>query len=449
MYRHPVLADTQRPSERRNTSNVALAGDHAQERTETWRAVLGQVYSFSVGAFAVTLLVLSPPHMDFHLGTVIPVIIVAAFLVAMERPTRTAATTVAPLTAIMAAAAVVFGGWMVFLACVANVALRWRLSATDRVSIFVHGTIGQIGSVILSSYVVLTVWSEIERLSHFVPPYLSSLVSLCTIVGLGLTWQTTANVFAAVHHLIAGKNVGLQQLFRTGIVASIYAYLLVGMYKFGGIIATTIFYVVVAQIKVVQDVLGITIQLHKLDRAQDQAQGMIRDLVRLTDSDHVEFSSEVKNISLMMGRRLGMAKKDVDLLGLAAELHQIGKAHLPARIRFNAGMNAKEENQRKTYSRWGGLMIRAADAVMPSRIADWIEFQGEHYDGTGYPRGLSAEDIPLPSRIIAVARDYIRLLTGYDGVQALDKEKALSLLREGSGTLYDPRVVSLLYELVS
>jgi putative two-component system response regulator len=94
-------------------------------------------------------------------------------------------------------------------------------------------------------------------------------------------------------------------------------------------------------------------------------------------------------------------------------------------------------------------MIRAADAVMPSRIADWIEFQGEHYDGTGYPRGLSAEDIPLASRIIAVARDYIRLLTGYDGVQALDKEKALALLREGSGTLYDPRVVTLLYELVS
>ena len=428
---------------------MALAGDHAQERAGTWRAVLGQVYSFSVGAFAVTLLVLFPPHLDFHLATVIPVVVVAAFLVGMERPTRTAATTVAPLTAIMAASAVVFGGWMVFLACVANVALRWRLSVTDRISIFNHGTIGQIGSVVLSSYVVLMVWAELSRLAHIVPPYFTNLVTLAAIVGLGLTWQTTANVFAFVHYLIAGKSVGLQQLFRTGIVASIYAYLLVGMYKFGGIIATTIFYVVVAQIKVVQDVLGITVQLHKLDRAQDQAQGMIRDLVRLTDSDHVEFSSEVKNISLMMGRRLGMDKKDVDLLGLAAELHQIGKAHLPARIRFNAGMNAKEENQRKTYSRWGGLMIRAADAVMPSRIADWIEFQGEHYDGSGYPRGLSGEDIPLPSRIVAVARDYIRMLTGYDGVQALDKEKALALLREGSGTLYDPRVVTLLYELVS
>lgn len=93
-------------------------------------------------------------------------------------------------------------------------------------------------------------------------------------------------------------------------------------------------------------------------------------------------------------------------------------------------------------------MIRAADALLPHQIADWIEFHGEHFDGTGYPRGLKGEDIPLPSRIISVARDYVKSLTGYDGVEPMEKEKALSLLRERSGTLYDPRLVTLLNELV-
>jgi len=94
-------------------------------------------------------------------------------------------------------------------------------------------------------------------------------------------------------------------------------------------------------------------------------------------------------------------------------------------------------------------MVRAADALLPGQIADWIEFHGEHYDGTGYPRGLKGDDIPMESRIIAVAREYVRLLTGYDGSPMVDKEKALTLLRESSGTLYDPRIVKLLNDIVS
>ncbi len=86
--------------------------------------------------------------------------------------------------------------------------------------------------------------------------------------------------------------------------------------------------------------------------------------------------------------------------------------------------------------------------LLPNQIADWIEFHGEHFDGAGYPRGLKGEDIPLASRIITVARDYVRYLTGYDGADAMEKEKALALLREGSGTLYDPRLVSLLSDVV-
>jgi response regulator RpfG family c-di-GMP phosphodiesterase len=195
--------------------------------------------------------------------------------------------------------------------------------------------------------------------------------------------------------------------------------------------------------------LGITLQLHRLEKARDQAYGLVRDLIRLTDVENVEFSSEVQNIAQMMGRRLGMSKKDVDLLGLAAELHEMGKSRIPARVRTGSHLNPKEIAQRNTYTRWGGLMVRAADALLPGQIADWIEFHGEHYDGSGYPRGLKGDDIPAASRIIAVAREYVRLLTGYDGAQIVDKEKALALLRESSGTLYDPRMVKLLNDIVS
>jgi len=382
----------------------------------------------------------------------VSVAIVAIFLVMMERPVKTPATTVAPLTSILSASGVVFGGWIVILAVItlATVRLRMVRSEGGRLADMLSSvTIGQIATAVISSYAVLGAWGLVSKLLAVTPHALSSVVALLGIVTVGLSWQTANNLSAWGYYILNGRSFVVTQLLRTGIVASIYAYLLVATYKFGGLVATTIFYIVVAQIKVAQDVLGITMQLHKLEKSNDQARGLVRDLVRFTDVDNVEFSSEVQQISQMLGGRLVLPKREVELLGLAAELHEIGKSHLPARIRSRVDLNPKELAQKKTYTRWGGLMVRAADALMPSQIADWIEFHGEHFDGSGYPRGLKGEDIPLASRIIAVARDYVRFLTGYDGAAAVEKEKALTLLRESSGTLYDPRVVTLLSELVT
>jgi HD domain len=384
--------------------------------------------------------------------TIISVAIVGAFLIIMERPTVTAAvTTMAPLTAIMAASAVVFGSWTIVLYPLAWLAVRWRMAASGDwwKHEFFAGTLGQVGIAIISAYFTLQVWHGANYLIELAPKVLQNPLNLVGVIVAGIACQTANNLLAYPWYLIKGRPFGMSQLLRTGVVASIYAYLLVAMYKFGGLVATTVFYIVVAQIKVAQDVLGITMQLHKLEKARDQAQGLVRDLIRLTDAANVEFASEVQNISQMMGRRVGMSKKDLELLGLAAELHEIGKSRLPARVRSGVNLNPKEVAQLKTYTRWGGLMIRAADALLPAQIADWIEFHGEHYDGTGYPRGLKAEDIPIQSRIISVAHDYVRMLTGYEGSPVMEKEEALRLLRDSSGTLYDPRIVKLLDEAVS
>lgn len=431
---------------------MALAGDHAQSQRESWREIATQVYVYCITAIAVMLLFLLPPHLDLRLATVLPVILVGAFLAAMERPVKTSTTNVAPLTAIISASGVVFGAWTIVLAVLSGIAIRLRIvlrEGGDWRGLLSPLTLGQISTSVIAAYAILGTWNGLERLFRFLPQSIHSLTMFIAIICVGLTWQTVNNFFVNIYQLINGRPFLLTQLVRIGIVASVYGYLLVATYQFGGLLATAIFYTVVVQIKVVQDILGITTQLHKLEKAQDQAQGLVRDLVRFTDTEDVEFSGEVQNISQMIGRRLGMAKTDIDLLAMAAQLHEIGKSRLSARIRIGSALNARETAQKGTYARWGGLMVRAADALLPNRIADWIEFHTEHYDGSGYPRGLKGESIPLASRIIGVARDYVRFLTGYDGAERVEKEKALALLREGSGTLYDPKIVSLLSELVS
>jgi hypothetical protein len=431
---------------------VALAGDHAQSDRETWRELATQIYAFGLAGLSACLLIFFPLKFDLRVATIVQVAIVAIFLVLMERPSRTPATNVAPLTALMAAGGVVFGPWLVVLAGLTGLAIRWRIVHGEGGrwrDLLVPQTLIQVCNMVIASYAVMATWSGMEKLLKHLPHSLTLFATFPAILLVGLAWQTTSNSITKVYLLIHGRSASLTQMIRIGIVASIYAYLLVAMYGFGGLVATTVFYVVVAQIRVLQDVLSITNSLHKLEHAQIQAQGLTKDLVRLTDTEEVEFASEVQNISQMLGRRLGMSKTDLQHLDLASQLHEIGKARLPARVRCNSTLNARELAQKQTYPRWGALMIRASDALFPPTIADWIEFHGEHFDGTGYPRGLRGEDIPLQSRIIAVARDYVRFLTGYDGAEKVGKEKALSLLRDGSGTLYDPRLVNLLCELVS
>jgi HD domain len=443
---------TQRPQGKGVILLVALAGDHAQTEREGWREIATQLYAWGLAGISVLLLFLFPPKFDLRVSTLIQIALVAAFLAAMERPVRTPASNVAPLTALMAACGVVFGAWMIVLAILSGFALQLRLVRSETgkwAKIIGLKTLMQVATAIIASYAVLGTWGAAGKVIPRLPHGLASLFVFIAIILVGLAWQMANILFVDMYRLINGKPFVLPQLLRIGIVASVYAYLLVATYNFGGLLATAVFYIVVAQIKVLQDILGITTQLHKLERAQDQAQGLVRDLVRFTDTEDVEFSSEVQNISQMLGRRIGMSKADVEALSLAAQLHEMGKSRLPARIRSGKDLNARELAQRGTYSRWGGLMVRASDALLPTRLADWIEFHSEHFDGTGYPRGLHGEDIPMPSRIIAIARDYVRYLTGYDGVEKVGKEKALTLLREGSGTLYDPRLVTLLNELVS
>ena len=430
---------------------MALAGDHAEVAPASWRVVAAPLYIIVTTIVAIGLLVLFPPKFDLRLSTIFSVVVVGAFLVAMERPKYTAATTVAPLTAISAASVVVFGYWVIPLSIIALLAVRFNMTNNEvrwRNLLRIE-TLLQSAIAIDVAYASIGLWGLITIVQHSLPLWSMNFTTLLGIIVLGIGSQTCNNVFAYLWYAIRGHPFSIGQLFRTGLIASIYAYLLVATYRFGGLLATAIFYLIVAQIRVVQDVLGVTAQLHKLEKAHDQARGLVKDMIHLTDSDGVQFSSEVQNIALMLGQQLGMSRRDLDTLTLAAELHEMGKARLPARIRYGTGLSAKEKAQKQTYSRWGALMVRAADALLPAQLADTIEFHGEHYDGSGYPRGLKGEAIPLGSRIIAVSRDYVRYLTGFDGAPVLDKEKALTLLRDGSGTLYDPKIVKLLFDLVS
>src|SRR5579863_2910362 len=109
-------------------TKVAVAEDHVRVEADRWRPAVLQTYYVVVGAIGIALLVLAHPSFDLRPITVASVALVTAFLAITERPTQSAGKAAAPMTAVVVAAAVVFGSWTLVLVLVALGAVRVRLT---------------------------------------------------------------------------------------------------------------------------------------------------------------------------------------------------------------------------------------------------------------------------------------------------------------------------------
>lgn len=153
----------------------------------------------------------------------------------------------------------------------------------------------------------------------------------------------------------------------------------------------------------------------------------------------------MRALARSLGRRLGMTGEDLRRLDLATLLHDVGKLSVPEWILSKPGRLNREEFEKMTaHSEMGGRLL---DAVDPGgAVAALVRHHHEHYDGGGYPAGLSGMAIPLGARILAVvdAMDAIMSERAYH--RALGREEALAFLRSQAGAQFDPRVVRELVE---
>jgi putative nucleotidyltransferase with HDIG domain len=150
-------------------------------------------------------------------------------------------------------------------------------------------------------------------------------------------------------------------------------------------------------------------------------------------------SERVADMSVSIAKKLGFTREDITWLRLAALLHDIGKIGTPENILDKDGALEHEEMDRMMEHTIVGLrMVEHIKRL--SEIARWICHHHEKYDGSGYPSGMKGEEIPLPSRIIAVA-DYFDALTSNRAYRkAFPNKQAVDIMREHIGTHFDPAV---------
>lgn len=151
-------------------------------------------------------------------------------------------------------------------------------------------------------------------------------------------------------------------------------------------------------------------------------------------------SERVAAVAIRIAHALGFKQEEIDNLNRAAFLHDIGKIGIPLQILDkNSQLSDEEYDQIKTHPEIGAKIIEPievyADAV------PIIQQHHEKFNGTGYPQGLSGDEIVLGARILAVADAYDAMIADRPYRQGAVKEKVLNIIKSESGRHFDPMVV--------
>jgi putative nucleotidyltransferase with HDIG domain len=152
-------------------------------------------------------------------------------------------------------------------------------------------------------------------------------------------------------------------------------------------------------------------------------------------------SERVSQLCLMIGKEMGLLKKELIDLKFAAILHDVGKII----FRPDAGM---DERQRILGHTLNGVRILQHIKQLHNVIPG-VKYHHEHYDGSGLPEGLKGVAIPISARIIAVADAFDKFVYGQNGHAQLDPIVAITELKKQAGTIYDPEVVQTLNRVLT
>jgi HD-GYP domain-containing protein (c-di-GMP phosphodiesterase class II) len=147
-----------------------------------------------------------------------------------------------------------------------------------------------------------------------------------------------------------------------------------------------------------------------------------------------------------LANSMGCSAEEVEMINLAAALHDIGEITIPTDIMLKKEkITAEEWEMIHRHPDMGSEMVGCVDKLKP--VAKIIAAHHERFDGSGYPLGIKGESIPLGARIIAVVDTYdaitnLRLHRDPGG-----HDFAVQELCAGRGTIYDPRVVDAFLDL--
>lgn len=160
-----------------------------------------------------------------------------------------------------------------------------------------------------------------------------------------------------------------------------------------------------------------------------------------------EHAKRLSEMACAVGSRLGLLQKSLSELELLSMLHDIGKVGIDDSVLKKPDKLTDEEWEiMKTHSEIG-FRIAKSSAELES-IANYILSLHERWDGSGYPQGLKGEEIPLLSRILAVADAFDAMTNDRVYHKAITPEEALAEIKRCAGTQFDPEIAKVFIHIM-
>ncbi len=203
--------------------------------------------------------------------------------------------------------------------------------------------------------------------------------------------------------------------------------------------------IAIDNVRLFEDLQSSNMQLRQAYDATIEGWARILEMRNIETKGH---SRRTVNLTVDLARKMGMEEKELERVRWGALLHDIGEMGIPDAImqkpdQFTEGEWEIVRQHPGFAKKWLSPIIYLKDAL------DIPYCHHEKWDGTGYPRGLRGEQIPLAARIFAVVDVWDSLHSERPYRGAWPQEKVLSFMREQSGVHFDPEVVETFFELLS
>lgn len=172
-------------------------------------------------------------------------------------------------------------------------------------------------------------------------------------------------------------------------------------------------------------------------------ESFIGTLARVLDWHNLEsgHGARTANLAVAIGTKLGLSRDDLLLLDYAARIHDLGRAGVDNAIMAKAGnLTAAQTAAMRAHCQIGYDWLTGSG--LPPEISLTVLHHHEHWDGSGYPKGLQGLDIPLFSRIVCIADSYDGILSERPYHRARVSEMALDIMNQHIHW-FDPKLFAI------
>ena len=180
----------------------------------------------------------------------------------------------------------------------------------------------------------------------------------------------------------------------------------------------------------------------ELEQAQFEMLARLAAAAEFRDDDTGQHTRRVGELSVTIAEHLGLPDSEIELLRLAAPLHDLGKIAIPDAILGKPGkLTVEEFNQMKTHTTIGAQMLAGSAFALLEMAEQVAQTHHEKWDGSGYPSGLAGESIPIVGRIVAVADVFDALTHSRPYKPAWGIPDAIAEMTSQAGRHFDPQVL--------